>query len=178
MPRQKTIKRFEQWKEDGANIDAFFRLIEGVGVAKPLRFRDACVALKVPYTLMHAHMKASPDLKARYDAVRAANADQFAHEAVVIADGADEESKAGVMKAKLRVDTRLALASKWDRGDYGETLRVEKTVTYGVDAGLVGTIGDLLRVAKREPVTLENELGQADAETPLSAVLPAPMART
>lgn len=146
MPRQKTIKRFEQWKEEAANIEEFFRLIEGVGIAKPLRFRDACVALKVPYTLMHAHMKASPDLKARYDAVRAANADQFAHEAVAIADGADEESKAGVMKAKLQVDTRLALASKWDRGDYGETLRVEKSLTVGVDAALLGTASELLRL--------------------------------
>jgi hypothetical protein len=52
-----------------------------------------------------------------------------------------------VAKAKLRVDTRLQLASKWDRDDYGDRLQVEKRVEIGVDSGLLGTAADLLRLA-------------------------------
>lgn len=157
MVRKVTIARFEEWRARPENIDAFYRLLEGADGQKPLRFRDACVALNVPYTLMHALMKATPELKARYDAVRAANADQFAHEAVQIADGADEESKAGVMKAKLQVDTRLALASKWDRDDYGDKLQIEKNVSVSVDAGLLGTAADLLRIASTPERVVEGE---------------------
>lgn len=175
MPRQKTIRAFDEWRKNAANVDTFFLLMEGTATAPGKRFRDVCVELKVPYTLMHAFVKADVVLKARYDAVRAAKADQFAHEAVEIADEADEESKAGVAKAKLQVDTRLALASKWDRDDYGDTLRVEKTVTVQADAGLLGLAGELLtKISSRPAEKVIEGVALAQVAGPEPAALQTP----
>ncbi len=45
---------------------------------------------------------------------------------------------------KLQADVALKLASKFDRARYGETVRVEKTVSVGVDAALLSTAAALL----------------------------------
>lgn len=59
---------------------------------------------------------------------------------------------------KVKVDGLLKLMAKWNRPRYGETVRVEKSVTVGVDAGLLGTAGELLRLmAKKEPRVIEQE---------------------
>jgi hypothetical protein len=145
MVRKVTAQRFEEWSAIPDNVNVFFRLLEGVGIEKPMRFRDACFAIPVPYTLMHAFVMRDAALKARYDAVLAAKADQLEHEALEIADKV-EPDRDHVAKAKLQVDTRHALASKWDRDRYGDRLQIDKQVNVTVDAGLLGTAADLLRV--------------------------------
>jgi len=62
-----------------------------------------------------------------YDSALKVNADRIAHEALAISDEQQEvEKKDGttydpdVGRDKLRVDTRLKLAGKWDRARYGE----------------------------------------------------------
>ena len=88
-----------------------------------------------------------------YDAALKVRADQLAHEALERADGADAES---VGPAKLQVDTRLKLAGKWDRGRYGEVVKVDRTITVTADAGLIGLAGELLSriAAPKEKVVL------------------------
>ena len=88
-----------------------------------------------------------------YDAALRVRADQLAHETVAIADGADADT---VGPAKLQVDTRLKLAGKWDRGRYGEVVKVDRTITVTADAGLIGLAGELLsRIsAPKEKVVL------------------------
>lgn len=159
MAKQKTIKKFEEWKTDPLNWDAFFSLMEDNGEQVPLRFRDACMAIKMPYTLMHAHVKATPELKARYDSVRAANADRAIHETIEIADDVkDAAEAAAVAAAKLRIETRQKAASKWDKEDYGDTVRVEKSITVSVDQGLLGKASELLRLVKKpRPIAIDVE---------------------
>lgn len=175
MPRQKTIKRFEQWKEEAANVDGFFKLMEGTATVPGKRFRDACVVLKMPYTLMHAFVLGDEKLRARYDAVLAAKADDMMHESLKIARGVRKTNiPARVSAAKLEVETMHAVASKWDRDRYGETLRVEKAVTIGVDAALLGTASELLRlVAGGRPMkVIEGEaVHAAEALPPAEDVL-------
>jgi hypothetical protein len=155
MARQETVKRFEVWKQDPENIEAFFGLMER-GEA-PLRFRDACMQIKVPYTLMHAHVRSQEALHERYLAILAAKADNLAHERLEIADNVKADRDA-VAKAKLQCDVRDGLAAKWNKELYGETLRVEKTVSVGVDIGLRGRASELLaRIAGRAPVLIEGE---------------------
>lgn len=174
MPRQKTVRAFEEWVKDESNIDEVLRRVMG-----GTKLSKLCAEIKRPYTLLYPYLHSTPELKGRYEAALAARADDLMHETLEIADSVRKTKiPARVGAAKVAIETRQALASGWNRERYGETLRVEKTVTHGVDAGLVGTIGDLLRVSKREPVTLDNVPGQADAETPPSAALPAPVART
>jgi hypothetical protein len=150
MPQLKAIRRFEVWKTEPANIDEFFRLMEGVDGKEPLRFRDACVAARVPYVLMHAHMNATPELRARYDSVLVALADRAVHEAVEISDGvAGSESPSEVSAAKLRAEIRLKVAGKWDSERYGERSGPDSGARNpAVDVALLGTATELLRIAR------------------------------
>jgi hypothetical protein len=150
MAKLKTIRRFEEWVKDPANVEGFFRLMEGTDGGEALRFRDACMAQKVPYTLMHAHMNATPELRARYDAVLSALADQAMHESVVIADEVEgEENAAVVSAAKLRAEIRHKVAAKWDQERYGEKSGPDSGArSAAVDVALLGTATELLRIAR------------------------------
>lgn len=167
MPRLKTIRRFDEWKGVEANVDAFFRELEGTETVAGKRFRDACVAMKVPYTLMFAFVHGSDQLKARYESVLAAKADDLVHQALDDAEEAiDRDSAAG---ARVKADTKLRVASKWDRDRYGERLSVEKTISLTDDAGLIGTARDLLALARtgRLPApekVIEAELVELDED--------------
>lgn len=169
MARKLTVRAFEKWAEDEANVsDVLMRVADGLTLQK------AAVAVKQPYTCLHGFFHSTPELEGRYLAARRAWADRKQDEALEIAD-AVKPDRDHVAKAKLQVETYHNQAKAYHRERWGETLRVEKTVTHEVDAGLVGTIGDLLRVAKRPAVTIENEPGQVDADSPQSSMLPAPV---
>jgi hypothetical protein len=87
--------------------------------------KDIAAAWELPkgrfvewYTVEHAPL---------YDAALKVRADELAHEALAISDEQCEvTTEAGktydpeVPRDKLRIDTRLKLASKWDRRRYGE----------------------------------------------------------
>lgn len=66
---------------------------------------------------------ATPEREAAYRGMLRVKADLLAHETLEIGDGVDaggENAGAVVAAAKLRIDTRFRLASKWDRRVYGE----------------------------------------------------------
>lgn len=52
-----------------------------------------------------------------YNVALRLNADRIAHECVLIADSANADN---VAVAKLRIDTRMRLASSWDKQRYGK----------------------------------------------------------
>ena len=86
-----------------------------------------------------------------YDTALKVRADQLANDALLISDEQEAvEKKDGstfdpdVGRDKLRVDTRLKLASKWDRARYGETVKIDRTISVTADAGLVGLASELL----------------------------------
>lgn len=64
-----------------------------------------------------------------YDSALKVWADQLAHEALEKADDASPET---AKVAKLQVDTRLRIASKWDRHRYGDKQDVNLNVTQWV----------------------------------------------
>ena len=66
-------------------------------------------------------------LTAQYDAALKVAAEVMAHAVVNIADdveGSDEPSH--VSAAKLRIETRLRVAGKWNRARYGDSVTVEQ----------------------------------------------------
>lgn len=143
MARMVTTKWFhEVWSKDPENIEAFFRLMEEG--EKPLRFRDACMALKVPYMLMFTFVDTSEPLKARYNAAKKARATLMQDERLDIARNVKTDRVSQVMAAKLTCDVLGDQAAKLDREGWGDMLRVEKSVTHTVDAGLLGRAAELL----------------------------------
>jgi hypothetical protein len=171
VARQSTIKRWEAWVQDSANIDAFFALMEGREGHEPIRFRDACMELKLPYMLMYRYVHDDTGLKARYEAVLKALADDGVHEARKIA--AEVPAKRDeVAKAKLQVETAFKVASKWNGERYGDTLRVEKSVTVGVDQALLGRAEELLRLASEKVVAGAELVGGEEAPASLPAARP------
>ncbi len=153
MPRKKTIAAFEEWAKDDANIEEVLRRVMG-----GTKLSRLCAEIKRPYTLLYPYLHSTLELQKRYEAALAARADDLMQETLEIADSVRKTKiPARVGAAKVAIETRQALASGWNRERYGETLRVEKTVTHEVDAGLVGTIGDLLRL-KRPALTIDQPM--------------------
>lgn len=85
----------------------------------------------------------------RYAAARVARAEDLAYEAY--SASLEPDTKDDVPAAKLRADIALKLASRFDRDRYGESVKIEKEVNIGVDAGLVGFANDLLKHIGRRP---------------------------
>ena len=159
--RQKTIREFEEWKAVPEN---WAMLIQRVAMGETLK--EVCAGQGVAYSLAAKHIASTPTLKAEYDSALQIWADAMAQETVAIADaveGADEA--AHIAAAKLRVETRLKIAGKWDRERYGER-----------DAGQVVVNVNLGDVA-REIRALEERLGlraPVVIDQPAAAALPAP----
>jgi len=170
-----TIKRFEEWSAKPENIDLFFSVIEGSGEQGKMAFRDACFdeRVNVPYTLMHAFVHSRPELKARYDAILAAKADELVHEALDdVADAVDIPSAA---VARVKSDVKLKVASKWGRERYGDkqekgaggiTVLVDRTCggTVSIESGghkvVVGGNSQEKTIVGAEASTLPAEITQ------------------
>lgn len=154
MAQKRTAARFEQWKLEATNIEAFFDLMERA--EKPLRFRDACFSIGVPYTLMHAHMKATPEVKARYYAILAARSDELVHESLDDAEAAHDRDSAAV--AKVKFDAKRWVASKWDKELYGEQATDSAQGVPG-DRALLSFASELLKLVKQpEPRVVDGEM--------------------
>jgi hypothetical protein len=130
------MARLEDVKADAGSATEVFRLLTDPdgrmtlsGIAKLWRVpRGRFVEW---FTTTHATL---------YDAALKVRADELAHEALEIADEQAEVVKENgetfdpnVQRDKLRADTRLKLAAKWDRSRYGE--RVDHKHLHVVDLG-------------------------------------------
>ena len=77
----------------------------------------------------------SKERMAAYENALALWADNEAQACMAIADGASPED---VSVAKLQIDTRLRLASKWNASRYGDNRKVEVSGNVGLIAMLAG----------------------------------------
>jgi hypothetical protein len=162
LARQVTIKSFEKWIADEANVLHVLELIAG-----GLTLQKTSVKVKQPFTCLHAHFHSTPELEARYLAARKAWVAAKKDEAVEIADSVAPD-RDHVAKAKLRIEVIDNQAKAYDRDRWGDRVQVEKDVRVTVDAG---PATELLRAAKQralgDTVTIENtapvKLAESDA---------------
>jgi hypothetical protein len=77
--------------------------------------------------------------------------------AVQAMNAALEATPEDVAVRKLQADVSLKLAAKYDRARFGETVRVEKTISVTADAGLLGVASDLLKKVRRVPRVIDAE---------------------
>lgn len=164
MARQVTRRAFAQWIEDEANVSLVLERVAG-----GLTLQKAAVSVKQPYTCLHEYFHGTPENEARYLAARKAWADAKQDEALELADGVEADRDA-VAKAKLQVEVRHNQAKAYHRDRWGDRVQVEKSVTVGVDAALLGRADELLRLAE------EKVIAGAEVEAVLDspAALPAP----
>lgn len=160
------LARLEAVKADETAPSVIFqRLAEGESL------KEIAVAWKLPkgrfvewFSTQHSDL---------YDAALKVRAADLALEALEISDEQNEVvTESGktfdpdVARDKLRVDTRLKLAAKWDRQRYGDSVRVEKSVSVTADAALVGLASDLLKKVRSTPRrVLEAELVEPNTVT-------------
>lgn len=145
--------------KDEKNVAELFRLI----VEERMRLRDAAVlGVKQPYTLVYAFLHDGAEMQKRYEGALAAVADDLAHEALAIADEQAEVKKEDgttydpdVARDKLRVDTRLRMASKWSRERYGESQDSQKVVPVIIQVADLRGATVQLPVAKSLPMREE-----------------------
>lgn len=148
-------------KVDAGEFEAFLDDVTEVG------FRSACEARIWTQGAVLNWLRESADRWAAYDGALKAKSEVMAHETIDIADASED--------SKLRVDTRLKVAGKWHRERYGERVQVDKAVTIGVDAGLVGFAGALLeRLGRGEP----RVVGEVAQKAPVTALIEADAGET
>jgi len=150
------VARLEELKRD-VNVPAvvFERLTDG---AKPMTLPEIAREWKVPrgafvswFTTAH---------RAAYDSALKVLTDGMVFESLRVADEVAEDKDA-IAKAKLRIDTMLRTAARWDRERYGEREPAGVTVTVN--------LGD----QAKEILALEERLGLGVKNSPALPALPA-----
>jgi hypothetical protein len=121
--------KMARWEE--ATSDPLTLSVVVQRVAEGETLKEVCKSRGWPYSLVARWLAEDVGRKAQYDAALSLWGDGLAQEAVAIADASendvsvDDEGRERVnadviQRSKLRVDTRLKLASKWDRDRYGD----------------------------------------------------------
>lgn len=169
MAQLRTMKRFEEWRKDPENIEAFLELLW------EMRFRDACFAIKWPYTLLYPLIHDGGELEARYEAIEKAKAHRFREEAVEIADEVKEE-RDPIAKAKLRIDVRMQQAATLDRNRYADRVEHKHKHEHTFDLGdrLRRARGRVIEQVGQAAAASLPELVESAAETMPAEKLPAP----
>lgn len=83
--------------------------------------RELAKKMGVTYADLWRWLTADDERFQEYQRMLVGTADDLAHESLAVADEADNEG-ANVNAKKLRVETRMKLAGKWDRHRYGESM--------------------------------------------------------
>lgn len=152
MARKTTVKAFGEWiAAPGNEAHVLDLIVSGRTLQK------AAVELKQPYTCLQAHFQSTPELAEKYSAALRSYADYLQGEAKEIADNVKPD-RDHVAKAKLRVEVRQNQAKALGRDRWGDKLQVEKSVSFEVDQALLGTVGDLLRIAREKTERVVSEV--------------------
>lgn len=117
------LARFREVIEDPTTMSVIAqRLTDGEAL------KDIAVAWKIPYGRLAEWIIEDRDRSEQYNQALQIWTDALAQESVRIADDAGEaDSQVGVQRDKLRIETRLKLASKLNRARYGDAVEHKHT---------------------------------------------------
>ena len=139
----------EQWAIDVADPLTMDVITQRLSDGESLK--EICRSRGWPKSFVWKWINNDPELKNAYDGALQAWADQMAQEAIQISDDADPET--GVPHAKLRVDTRLKIAAKWDRQRYGETPNVQINAQSGSLVAILSSLPALRAPEEDAPLS-------------------------
>ena len=101
---------------------------------------------------LYSAIRADPVRSAAYDDAMRARAERHMLDLVPIADAAADDPDA-VPGAKLRIEARARVASKWDRERYGERSKVEHEHRHTFEFDALGDVSGLLKRLRERDVT-------------------------
>ena len=148
-----------KWKSK-ANAERIFEQMRG---GKSLR--EICAEKGLPLSKVYEWLNGE-EFRENYADAQEARADKMFDEIIGIADYCDTESKAGVMKAKLQIDTRKWVMGRMAPKKYGEKVNVDVsgnlkethdgtidiTPTDSAIQGINAILGAIIRTGKSERV--------------------------
>ena len=171
------MARWEAALADPARLwdEALQRVLEGESLKKFARSRG------FPVLRFQEWVTESAERAGQYERALVLRADEIAVEALEIsnateegvivtekADGSVETKREDMLgHRKLKIDTRMKLASKWDRNRYGDSVRVEhmREVTLNLRFGVMGKVEQLAAIeADRVEDAQVADLHQSDPE--------------
>jgi hypothetical protein len=148
------MARWERDRDDPVTLEVIAQR-----VADGDTLKEVCRSRGWPKSFVWRWLCENEDRRSAYDDAMKCWADELAQETVEIADNPDPEA---VGRDKLRVDTRLKIASKWDRDRYGERERKDVAVFVGaLTKDLEQKASEMLRerlalqLSRREPVVID-----------------------
>lgn len=109
-----------RWDEAIADVMTLRVIVSRIAEGEALR--EVCRSRGWPYSHVARWLSEDDSRRAEYEWALRLWADAVAQETLGVADGADAES---VGVAKLRIETRMRLAARWDRERYGERSAVD-----------------------------------------------------
>ncbi len=119
IPEDPDIGKMMNWQRDENDYTAQEYIIERIAEGDTLR--QICKQKQWPYSAVARKIASEPEFNTSYEAALAIHADDIAQDTLEISDETKEATDGTqVSSAKLRVDTRLKLASRWNRQRYGE----------------------------------------------------------
>ena len=144
MARKVTIRAFNEWVKSEANVASVLEIVAG-----GLTLQKASRVIHQPFTCLHSYFESTPELKAALAGARRSWV-QSRKDALV--EKVDElpADKDHVARLKLEHEIIDNQAKAYHREMWGERLHVDKTVTVEVDEGLLGSVDELLRIAREK----------------------------
>jgi len=144
------LARLEEFKtNEHFPEEVFGRVAEG----QTLRAIARSLGLP-PAPFSRWYMEVHGDL---YDKARIARAEDLVGDALDAATA--DLGKDEVPAAKLKAEILMKVASKYDKARYGDSLQVNKTETFAIDAGLVGLASDLIKKIGSKPGLAQRAIG-------------------
>lgn len=114
-------------------------------VANGETLKEICVSRGWPYSLVAQWVVETAGMAGMYEQALALAGDALAAETVAISDDAAGcVNPHDVTAAKLRIDTRLKLASRWNRARYGETPNVQINASSGSLISILAALPPML----------------------------------
>lgn len=120
--KNKTGRPKAKWKTKATAQRIFEAMREGKSL------REICTDKGLPLSKVYEWLN-SDEFRENYADAQEARADKMFDEIIGLADSCSEESKAGVMKAKLQIDTRKWVMGRMAPKKYGEKVNVDVSGT-------------------------------------------------
>lgn len=164
-----TLRRLTRAELERGGLD-FEELLDDIAGGKTLAV--CCAELSLSAYVVLNWVRADAERSAGYDRAQAVSAEIYVQECVPIADELDVDPQ----QKKVRIDTRLKIAGKWDKRKYGEQSGVSINLGSNSLVAILSGMGSAPAIAEQDAI--EGEVVEVTPEKipeKNSEILPVPL---